>query len=101
MNTPSKSRSILGAALTLGVLALVATHPTLAADAATDVFAGGKDTIKASAGKGSTVEMAMLTSGLVGALVSGWMSRNWFVAAGGFAVGNVLWSIAAPMVGLA
>ncbi|GLT20468.1 hypothetical protein GCM10007938_42530 [Vibrio zhanjiangensis] len=98
MNTPSKSRSILGAALTLGALALVAAHPALAAD---DVFASGKEVIKASAGKGSTIEMAMLTSGLVGALVMGWMSRNWFVAAGGFAVGNILWSFAAPMVGLA
>ena len=98
MNTPSKSRSILGAAFTLGVLAFVAAHPALAAD---DVFASGKEIIKATAGKGSTIETAMLGTGLAGALVTGLMTRNWFAAGGGFVAGNILWTVAAPMVGLA
>lgn len=98
MNTPSKPRSFLGAALMLGVLALVTAHPALAAD---DIFASGKEIIKAAAGKGSTIEMAMLTSGLFVGAVAGFTTRNWMAAVGGFAGGMIFWNVTAPLVGLA
>lgn len=75
---------------------LLNTHPALAAD----LFATGKQALKESAGKGSTVETAILSSGLIGAAVTGFMTRNWFAAVGGFVGGNILWSVGAPMVGL-
>ena len=90
----SKSRAVL----TIGVLAFVAAHPALAAD---DMFAAGKEVIKVSAGKGSTVETAMLGSGLFAAAVTGFVSRNWMAAVGGFAGGMIFWNVAAPLVGLA
>ncbi|WP_172380947.1 type IV conjugative transfer system pilin TraA [Vibrio sp. Vb339] len=83
-------------ALGLAVSTLLVTHPALAAD----IFAGGKQAMKDSAGKGSAVETAMLGTGLVGAVVSGLMTRNWFAAVGGFIGGSILWNIGAPLVGL-
>ncbi|MGV0461958.1 type IV conjugative transfer system pilin TraA, partial [Vibrio harveyi] len=50
--------------------------------------------------KGSSVETAMLGTGLVGAVVTGLMTRNWFAALGGFAGGSILWNVGAPLVGL-
>ena len=55
-----------------------------------DIFAAGKTAIKESAGTGSTVETAILGSGLIGAAVTGLMTRNWFGAVGGFVGGNIL-----------
>ena len=77
--------------------AFLATQPALAAD----IFATGKTAIKESAGKGSMVETAILGSGLIGAAVTGFATRNWLGAAGGFVGGNILWSVGAPLVGLA
>ena len=98
MKKLSKPHSFLGAAFTLGVLTFFAAHPALAAD---DVFAAGKEIIKATAGKGSAIEMAMLGTGLASGLVTGLMTRNWFAAGGGFVAGNILWAVGAPMVGFA
>ncbi|MFY2508883.1 type IV conjugative transfer system pilin TraA [Vibrio pectenicida] len=100
MNTSSKPRSLLGAALTLGALALVASDPALA-DSTKDVFASGKEIIKATAGKGSAIEKAMLGTGLLTSIAGGFMARNWMGAIGGFAAGCLLWEVCAPMVGLA
>jgi type IV conjugative transfer system pilin TraA len=77
--------------------ALLATQPALAAD----LFATGKTAIKESAGKGSTVETAMLGTGLIVSAITGLTTRNWMAAVGGFVGGNILWSVGAPLVGLA
>ncbi|GLO64197.1 hypothetical protein MACH09_47050 [Vibrio sp. MACH09] len=88
----------LGKAFTLAALATIfVTQPALAAD----IFGAGKAIIKDTAGTGSTIETAMLGTGLAGAAVTGFMTRNWFGAVGGFAAGNILWKVGAPMVGLA
>ena len=79
------------------VCAVFAAQPVLAAD----IFAAGKTAIKESAGTGSMVETAILGSGLIGAAVTGLMTRNWFGAVGGFVGGNILWKVGAPLVGLA
>ncbi|WP_045589820.1 type IV conjugative transfer system pilin TraA [Vibrio vulnificus] len=68
---------------------------------ATDLFAGGKATIKSTAGDDSAAEMAMLTAGALGAAVLGFTTRNWFAAIGGFAGGMIFWEVIKPLVGLA
>ncbi|KLN64607.1 type IV conjugative transfer system pilin TraA [Vibrio europaeus] len=77
--------------------AMLITYPVLAAD----LFATGKSIIKDTAGKGSTVETAMLGTGLIVSAITGLTTRNWLAAVGGFIGGNILWSVGAPMVGLA
>jgi type IV conjugative transfer system pilin TraA len=67
---------------------------------ATDLFAGGKATIKSTAGDDSAAEMAMLTAGALGAAATGFMTRNWFAAIGGFAGGMIFWEVIKPLVGL-
>lgn len=78
------------------LLLLCFASPSLA----TDLFAGGKATIKSTAGDGSAVEMAMLTSGALGGAVLGFTTRNWFGAIGGFAGGVIFWEVIKPLVGL-
>ncbi|TFH89372.1 type IV conjugative transfer system pilin TraA [Vibrio ouci] len=68
---------------------------------ATDLFAEGKATIKSTAGDDSAAEMAMLTAGALGAAVTGFATRNWFGAIGGFAGGMIFWEVIKPLVGLA
>ncbi|CAH1547365.1 type IV conjugative transfer system pilin TraA [Vibrio harveyi] len=94
MNT--RTQRTLAFTLGLAVSAILVTQPALAAD----IFASGKQAIKDTAGKGSSVETAMLGTGLVGAVVTGLMTRNWFAALGGFAGGSILWNVGAPLVGL-
>ncbi len=75
---------------------LLATQPALAAD----MFASGKTAIKDTVGTDSTVETAILSAGAVGAALTGFITKNWIGAIGGFAVGMIFWSVVAPMVGL-
>jgi type IV conjugative transfer system pilin TraA len=88
----------IGFSLVLALFAvLITTQPAMAAD----IFATGKTAIKESAGKDSMVETAMLSTGLIGAIITGFTTRNWYGAAGGFVGGNILWAVGAPLVGLA
>ncbi len=82
--------------LLAGASMLLATHPALAVD----MFASGKTAIKDTVGSDSTVETAILASGVVGAALTGFITKNWIGAIGGFAVGMIFWSVAAPLVGL-
>jgi len=79
------------------LLLLIIAAPSLA----TDLFAGGKATIKDTAGEDSAAEMAILTAGALGAAATGFMTRNWFAAVGGFAGGMIFWEVIKPLVGLA
>jgi len=67
---------------------------------ATDLFAGGKATIKSTAGEDSAAEMAMLTAGSLVAAVTGFTTRSWFGAISGFAGGVIFWEVVKPLVGL-
>ncbi len=60
MNT--RTQRTLAFTLGLAVSAILVTQPALAAD----IFASGKQAMKDTAGKGSSVETAMLGTGLVG-----------------------------------
>ncbi len=71
-------------------------NPTLAAD----LFTSGKVTIQDTAGTGSMFELAILALGALGALVFGFISKNWVGAIAGFAVGVIFWNISAPLIGL-
>lgn len=82
--------------LLAGASMLLATHPALAAD----LFGGAKEAIKDTAGVGSGVETAILSAGVLGAALTGFITKNWIGAIGGFAVGMIFWSVAAPLVGL-
>ncbi|ENM5739382.1 type IV conjugative transfer system pilin TraA [Vibrio mimicus] len=94
MNT--RTQHALVFVIGMAVFALLISHPALAED----IFASGKQAMKDTAGKGSVIETAMLGAGLMGAVVTGLMTRNWFAALGGFAGGSILWNVGAPLVGL-
>ncbi len=81
------------------VAAVVINNPALAA--ANDLFASGKDAVKATAGDGSGVETAMLSFSAIASAVLGITTRNWFAAVGGFAGGMIFWEVIKPLVGLA
>lgn len=89
------SASLLQAVVALLLFSLA--PPSLA----TDLFAVGKETIKSTAGDGSAAEMAMLTAGAFGGAITGFATRNWFGAIGGFAGGMIFWEVIKPLVGLA
>ncbi len=83
------------ALLTLGSLCIA--QPTYAAD----LFSTAKTAMKDTAGTDSGVEMAMLVVGALGAAVTGFTTRNWYGAVGGFAGGMIFWEVIKPLVGLA
>ncbi len=95
----SNSRSNPGLLLItvlVAIGALTLLMPNLAA--AADLFTAAKTDIKDTAGTGSGVEMAILALGGIGALVFGFMSKNWVGAIGGFAVGVIFWNVITPMI---
>lgn len=67
---------------------------------ATDIFAAGKTKIQASAGTDSTLWFAMTVVGLAVAAVTGFMTKNWFAAIGGFFAGMIFLNVAASIIGL-
>lgn len=82
--------------LLLAVILFGIAAPSLSAD----LFSAGKATIKSTVGDGSAAEMAMLTAGAFGGAVTGFATRNWFGAIGGFAGGMIFWEVIKPLVGL-
>lgn len=75
-----------------------AANPT---GAGTDMFAAGKGQIKASAGSGSTLWFAMTVVGLAVAAVTGFVTKNWFAAIGGFFAGMIFLNVTGGIIGLA
>lgn len=67
---------------------------------ATDLFAGGKDTVTNTIGDGSSGEFYMLAAGLIGGILVGIMQKNWVGGIIGFFVGVVFWEIGKGIVGL-
>ncbi len=77
-------------------IAALLINPAMAAD----LFATAKTAIKDTAGQGSSIEMAIYAAGAIGAMLTGWITKNWVGGVSGFAVGMIFWSVVAPMVGL-
>ena len=67
---------------------------------ATDLFAGGKDTVTKTIGGGSSGEFYMLAAGLIGGIIVGIVQKNWIGGIIGFFVGVVFWEIGKGIVGL-
>ena len=82
----------------LWVLLMVFFVPGLSA--ATDPFVDGKDEIVATVGSGSTMQFALLVIGLCAAGITGFITKNWGGAIGGFVVGMIFLNVALKVVGL-
>jgi len=89
--------SLIATSLFVLALFLLMSHNAQAAD----LFSTGKQAIKDTVGDDSAVETALLSAGAVGAVITGFVSKNWVLAIAGFAIGMIFWSVAAPLVGLA
>lgn len=92
----SMSKNITSSAVAITCLLIVVAQPAVAAD----LFASAKSAIKDTAGTGSGVETAILAAGALGGAITGFMTKNWVGALGGFATGMIFWNVAAPLVGL-
>lgn len=66
----------------------------------TDLFKAGKEQISASAGSSSTLWFAMTVVGLAVSAVTGFVTKNWFAAIGGFFAGMIFLNVAAGVIGL-
>ena len=74
--------------------------PSTAFAAGADLFAGTKDEIKASAGRDSGLWFAILVIGLAVGAITGFVTKNWAGAVGGFVVGMIFLNAAASVIGL-
>ncbi|WP_394230776.1 hypothetical protein [Shewanella colwelliana] len=72
--------------------------PTLAH--AADPFAPAKSEIVDTVGSGSTAQFALLVIGLCAAGITGFVTKNWGAAIGGFIVGMIFLNVALKAVGL-
>ncbi|MCL1064285.1 hypothetical protein MK852_19390 [Shewanella benthica] len=82
----------------LWVLLMVFFVPTLVH--AADPFAPAKSEIVDTVGSGSTAQFALLVIGLCAAGITGFLTRNWGAAIGGFVVGMIFLNVALKVVGL-
>jgi len=85
--------------LIVWVLLMVFFVPTLV-HAAGDPFAPAKAEITATVGSGSTLQFALLAVGLIAALVTGFLTKNWGAAIGGFVVGMIFINAGLTIVGM-
>ena len=74
--------------------------PSTVHAASTDLFAGTKEEIKASAGRNSGLWFAITVIGLAVGAITGFVTKNWAAAVGGFVVGMIFLNAAASVIGL-
>lgn len=74
--------------------------PSAAHAAGADLFATTKDEIKASAGRDSGLWFAITVIGLAVGAITGFVTKNWAAAVGGFVVGMIFMNAAASVIGL-
>ena len=74
--------------------------PSTAFAAGTDLFKATKEEIKASAGRDSGLWFAITVIGLAVGAITGFVTKNWAAAVGGFAVGMIFLNAAASVIGL-
>ena len=68
--------------------------------AGTDLFASAKEEITSSAGRSSGLWFAITVIGLAVAAITGFVTKNWAAAVGGFVVGMIFLNAAASVIGL-
>ena len=88
----------IGGMFILWVLLMVFFVPSLAY--AVDPFVNAKSEIIDTVGSGSTMQFALLVIGLCAAGITGFLTRNWGGAIGGFVVGMIFLNVALKVVGL-
>lgn len=74
--------------------------PSTAFAVGTDLFSGTKDEIKASAGRESGLWFAITVIGLAVGAITGFVTKNWAAAIGGFVVGMIFLNAAASVIQL-
>lgn len=74
--------------------------PSAAHAAGADLFASTKEEIKASAGRDSGLWFAITVIGLAVGAITGFVTKNWAAAVGGFVVGMIFLNAAASVIGL-
>ena len=74
--------------------------PSAAHAAPTDLFAGTKEEIKASVGRSSGLWFGITVIGLAVGAITGFVTKNWAAAVGGFVVGMIFLNAAASVIGL-
>ncbi|MEC6833604.1 type IV conjugative transfer system pilin TraA [Photobacterium toruni] len=74
--------------------------PSTVHAAGADLFATTKDEIKASAGRDSGLWFAITVIGLAVGAITGFVTKNWAAAVGGFVVGMIFLNAAASVIGL-
>lgn len=67
---------------------------------AADVFAPAKNEIVDTVGTGSTAQFAILVVGLCAGALTGFLTKNWGAAIGGFIVGIIFVNVGLKVVGL-
>ncbi|GIU52667.1 hypothetical protein TUM4438_45930 [Shewanella sairae] len=99
----SNLRNPLSRPMTTGLMLVVLMALTMlfTGEAHADLFAGGKDQIKQATNSDSTLYLAMMVIGLAAAAVTGFVTKNWFAAIGGFAAGVIFVNVAMGIIGLA
>ena len=88
---------IVGALIAWALL-MIFFVPSLAH--AADPFASAKSEIVDTVGSGSTMQFALLVIGLCAAGITGFLTKNWGGAIGGFVVGMIFLNVALKVVGL-
>ena len=99
----SNLRNPLSQPMTTGLMlvAFIALMVFFAGNAhAIDLFASGKEQIKTTTNSESTLYLAMMVIGLAAAAVTGFVTKNWFAAIGGFAAGVIFVNVAMGIIGL-
>ena len=74
--------------------------PSTVHAAPTDLFAGTKEEIKASVGRSSGLWFGITVIGLAVGAITGFVTKNWAAAVGGFVVGMIFLNAAASVIGL-
>ncbi|MGR5283536.1 hypothetical protein [Photobacterium damselae] len=97
----TKNKNIIMTALFVLFAVVMTLIPDMAYAVGDDMFVAGKEQIKASTGKNSTLWFSMTLVGLAFAAVLGFTTKNWFAAIGGFFIGMIFLNVAAGIIGLA
>lgn len=97
--TPTQKKMAFLAVFAIVALALMFI-PQSAWAAGTDLFSTGKEQIKASTNKDSTLWLSMTIVGLAVAAITGFVTKNWFAAIGGFFAGIIFLNVASSIIHL-
>ena len=93
-------KTVIYSLLTLLVLsAFMVLMPNMAH--AADIFAGAKTQISESTNSDSALWFAITVVGLAGAAITGFLTKNWPLAIGGFFAGIIFLRVGAGVIGLA